>query len=194
VSSLSLAESLLEARRNRLVPSFLKQCGDDVLLVRLNLSQMSGAEGGWIPLICEQYFGPLGTRVDAMQAYWERSIRLAAPDVPASKLFDLLLCSREAIINAVNYGCGACPDSPCAFEVAFHPSDGVLRVTVSDPGPGHDFDWEGYQKAAEEQMLEAHRGLILINRLPDCTRIERRGARITMDFCLKSAAKPAVAA
>jgi anti-sigma regulatory factor (Ser/Thr protein kinase) len=194
VSALSLAERLLEARRNRAVPTFLKDAGDDVLLVRLNLSQMAGDGDNWIPLICEQHFGPLGERIDAMQAHWERSIQLAIPNIPECKLFDLLLSSREAVINGVKYGCGACPASPCSYEVAFRPADELLRVTVNDPGPGHEFDWSRHEQSAEELMLEAHRGLILMNRLPDRTQTEGRGSRVVMDFLLKPFAKPAVAA
>lgn len=194
VSPLSLAERLLDARRNRLVPAFLKECGDDVLLVRLNLSQMAGLDGGLIPLICDQYFGPMDDRIDGWQARWERSIQLAVPDLPESKLFDLLLCSREAVINGVKYGCGACPEKPCTYEVAYQPESHVLRVVVDDPGPGHDFDWSGHAKAAEEQMLDEHRGLILMNQLPDVTRVERHGARVAMEFRLGSPARPAVAA
>lgn len=194
VSPLSLAERLLDARRNRLVPSFLKGCGDDVLLVRLNLSQMAGVGGDWIPLICDQCYGPMDDRIDGWQARWEKSIQLAVPDMPESKLFDLLLCSREAVINGVTYGCGACPAKPCVFEVMYHPVERLLRVTITDPGPGHDFDWETYAKVAEEQMLDAHRGLILIHRMPDCTRVEERGSRVTMEFRLKPNPGLAVAA
>lgn len=194
VSPLSLAERLLDARRNGIVPAFMKDCGDDVLLVRLNLSAEATRASGWIPLIHEEYFAQSGPQIDGLQVHWENCLQLAVPGISEDKMFDLLLCSREAVINGIKYGCGACPDKPCVFEVAFQPESRLLRVVVDDPGPGHDFDWSGHAKAAEEQMLDEHRGLILMNRLPDYTRIERRGTRITMEFRLKPPAQMAKAA
>lgn len=185
VSPLSLAENLLRAKREGITPAFLKDCGDDILVVRLNLAPKGVAAGSFKPLLFEEYFSPHGTQIDQLQSNWEKSLQTALPGMPESKMFDLLLCSREAVINGIKYGCGAKPSEPCSYEVTYQPENDLLRVTISDPGPGHDFDWAKYEKAAEEQMLDAHRGLILMNRLPDFTRFERGGASVTMDFNLK---------
>jgi anti-sigma regulatory factor (Ser/Thr protein kinase) len=184
VSPISLAEKLLKAKQDGVTPVFLKNCGDDILVVRLNLAPKGTESGGFKPLLFEEYFGPLGAQIDHFQTHWEKSLETALPDIPEAKLFDLLLCSREAVINAIKYGCGATPSGACSYEVTFQPEKRLLRVIVNDPGPGHDFDWAAYEKTAEEQMLDAHRGLILINRLPDLTRLERRGTSVTMDFHL----------
>lgn len=185
VSPISLAENLLKAKQNGVTPAFLKDCGDDILVVRLNLAPKGVPAGGFKPLLFEEYFGPLGPQIDQFQNHWEKSLQTALPDIPESKLFDLLLCSREAVINGIKYGCGAKPSEPCFYEVTFQPEKSLLRVIVSDPGPGHDFNWSEYEKAAGKQMLDEHRGLILINRLPDLTRVERNGTSVTMDFNLK---------
>ena len=124
-------------------------------------------------------------QIDQLQSNWEKSLQTALPEMPESKMFDLLLCSREAVINGIKYGCGAKPSEPCSYEVTYQPESHLLRVTISDPGPGHDFDWAGHEEAAEEELTDSHRGLILINRLPDRTRVERDGTRVTMDFNLK---------
>lgn len=194
VSPLSLAECLLEARRNGVVPPFLKDCADDVLLVRLNLKPKPGAMAGWIPLIQEQYFLPSGRQIDALQAFWENCLKLAVPGMPEATMFDILLCSREAVINGIKYGCGVRPEQPCMFEVVLEPATRVLRVVVEDPGPGHEFDWARHAKAAEELMLDEHRGLILMNRISDRMSIGRRGARIMMEFELNPATRRACAA
>ncbi len=187
VSPLSLACRLLEARRQGIIPAYLKDCGDDILVVRINLNRESTTASNWVPVISDRYLGPLGTQIDALQVTWEKSLQLAVPELPEDKLFDLLLCSREAVINGIKYGCGACPTEPCTFEIAYHPAARILRVAVKDPGPGHDFNWTEHEKVAQEQMLDEHRGLILIHRMPNATQVGERGTRVTMEFHLHPA-------
>lgn len=190
ISPLSVAESLLSAKQNNVQPAFLKHCGDDVLVVRLNLAPEEETIERFVPVLYEEYFASHGQRIDELQSQWERSIQTALPSIPESKLFDLLLCSREAVINGIKYGCAANPKDPCSYEIAFQPGTAVLRVSVNDPGPGHDFDWDGYAKAAEEQLLDAHRGLLLMNRLPARTTFARHGASVTMEFELSQPLQP----
>lgn len=185
VSPLSLAEALLNARRENRTPPFLKDCGDDILLVRINLTPQQAGSEGFQPLLFEEYFNTHGPRIDQLQVHWERSLQTALPSIPESKLFDLLLCSREAVINGIKYGCAANPAQPCSYEITYQPESQLVRVMVNDPGPGHRFDWVAYEEAAGEQLLEAHRGLILMNRLPSRTQVARQGASIIMDFDLK---------
>ena len=187
LSPLSLAETLLKAKRDNVQPAFLNECGDDVLLVRLNLhperqKQPAGTPGR---LLYHEYFQDHVLRIDELQMQWEKCLQTAVPSLPESKLFDLLLCSREAVINGIKHGCAASPDRPCTYEITHHPGNGLLRVTVHDPGPGHSFDWEEHEKAAETELLDVHRGLILINRLPAQTQFARCGASVIMDFDLK---------
>jgi CheY-like chemotaxis protein/anti-sigma regulatory factor (Ser/Thr protein kinase) len=182
VSPISLADQLLQARKAGISLPFLQDCADDILLVRINLAATEDPNSLFRPLIYEQYFDRREVPIDHLQAKWEKSIESVLPALPKAKMFDLLLCSREAVINGIKYGCGAVPLSPCSYQVNYRPDDHTLRVVVDDPGPGHNFDWAEYEKAAAEQLLDAHRGLMLIHRLPDATRIERRGASITMDF------------
>lgn len=185
ISPMTLAETLLKARRDGVTPPFLQDCSDDVLVVRIHLTPKGSEPGAFQPLLFEEYFRTHGPRIDQLQSQWERSLQTALPGLPEAKLFDLLLCSREAVINAIQYGCAANPDQPCSYEITYQPESQIVRVSINDPGPGHAFDWSAYEKQAEEQLLDAHRGLILMNRLPDQTRLDRRGASITMDFDLK---------
>jgi len=185
ISPMSLAESLLKARRDGVTPAFLKDCGDDILVVRINLMPKGTEPDAFQPLLFEEYFSAHGPRIDQLQSQWERSLQTAIPTIPESKMFDLLLCSREAVINGIKYGCAANPNQPCSYEITYQPESQIVRVSINDPGPGHAFDWSRYEKAAEEQLLDAHRGLILMNRLPSRTMIERGGASVIMDFDLK---------
>ena len=185
ISPLSVAEALLKAKRSNIQPAFLKDCGDDVLVVRLNLDPRRTSAGKFIPVLYEEYFSPHGSQIDQLQTQWEKSLQTALPSLPESKLFDLLLCSREAVINGIKYGCAVEPARPCTYEITYQPEAKIVRVSINDPGPGHTFDWSTYEKAAEEQLLDAHRGLILINRLPSRTQTTRHGASVTMDFDLK---------
>lgn len=185
LSPLSLADQLLQARHKGVVLPFLQECADDILLVRINLASASREDAAFRPIIYEQYFGEQAAQIDQFQAQWKKSLETVLPNLSAEKLFDLLLCSREAVINGIKYGCGAAPASACDYQVNYEPNRHLLRVVVADPGPGHNFDWHAHEEAAAEELLDAHRGLVLMHRLPTAISVERRGATITMDFDLR---------
>jgi sigma-B regulation protein RsbU (phosphoserine phosphatase) len=185
VSPISLADQLLQARQQGVTLPFLQDCADDILLVRIDLAASARPESRFRPILYERYFGNQDAQIDQLQAHWKKSLETVVPGLPGPKLFDLLLCSREAVINAIKYGCPADPQSPCSYQVNYQPDRHVLRVVVSDPGPGHDFDWFKHEQAAADELPETHRGLALMHRLPDATRVERSGATVTMDFNLR---------
>ena len=119
---------------------------------------------------------------DSFQAFWQRSLMLAVPELPEAKLHDVLLASREALLNALNHGCGGCADQRASLQIAYPPSRQTLRVRVCDPGPGHDFDLARHEKSALKELAEEHRGLVLIHHLASDVSFLRNGASVTMDF------------
>ncbi|HXG46741.1 MAG TPA: fused response regulator/phosphatase [Methylomirabilota bacterium] len=185
VSVLALASRLLEARALGASLPQLRGCSDDILLVRLNPRAPARPAGGFHPLLCEHYWRAQLPLIDQLQAFWQRSLEFAVADLTAECLHDLLLCAREAVSNALKHGCSTVPNLPCLFRIAHDRERGRLRVTVSDPGPGHGFDWQSHLRGAGKQLVDQHRGLLLIHQMPASTRIARNGAEVEMEFLIR---------
>jgi anti-sigma regulatory factor (Ser/Thr protein kinase) len=133
-------------------------------------------------LLVEEYHGGQRGEIDALQGFWQRSLRLALPELPEATLHDVLLASREALLNALQHGCGGRADQTASFQISFSPRPQTLRVRLADPGPGHDFDPARQEHGKTEHLADAHRGLLLIRNLADQVMLTRRGACLTMDF------------
>lgn len=156
---------------------------DDVSVIRVNLNQSLARGTGFQPLVAEKYAGDQAAAIDAFQAGWEKSLRYALPNFPEDKLFDLLLCAREVLLNAMQHGCNGRPNQFCGMNILFDPASQTARVRVTDPGSGFDI---ALLKQAELQngIHEQHCGLVLIKGLPDRLSVARQGASMTMDFVL----------
>jgi DNA-binding response OmpR family regulator/anti-sigma regulatory factor (Ser/Thr protein kinase) len=182
VSELSLACALqaTKSRRQRLAETGC--AADDILLAEVWLSSPHIMAAAFRPLLLEQYHGGQSGDIDLFQAYWQRSLRLAMPELPAAAEHDVLLAAREALLNALKHGCSGRPDQPATFQVACSPQSQTIRVRVDDFGPGHEFDCAHHQRLATADLPEAHRGLFLIKQLANRVDFQRGGASVTMDF------------
>jgi len=109
-------------------------------------------------------------------------LALGLPDLSEARLHDVLLASREALLNAVTHGCAGQTEQAATFRIDCCKQSRTLRVQVSDSGPGHHFDVEGHERVAAHEPVAEHRALILINHLADRVSCEREGATITMEF------------
>lgn len=186
IAALSAACALFRAPDRDQTPAWLAQGNDDILVARLPLCRPNDrrdacAQPCCSPLMAEEYSPARVNEIDGMQGFWERSLRFALPDLNEDVLHDALLCSREAVLNGLRYGCRAAQDR-VSFQVSLLAKGPRLRVRVEDPGPGHDFDFEEHARATEESLIEHHRGLILMSHLPCGFESARHGAAIVMDF------------
>jgi len=189
VSVYSAAFALSEAWTLGVRHPILAAAGDDVLLVRLYISPHSRRRDYFHPLIMWRYRGDQAADIDDMVAYWRRSLRLALPDLSKDCEHDLLLASREAVLNAMNHGCNADAAFCITYSAAYSPSKGLLRIRVEDPGPGHSFDCTGGGRA-DSHLRADSRGLMLIQHLASDVRYERNRASIIMDFLTADPARP----
>lgn len=179
VTACSLATALLRAQaRGTLLPE-LKQARDDVLVVRIHLADRSPASL-WLPVLQETYSGHDHPHIDAFQACWNRSLSLALPDLPESRRYDVLLAARETVLNALRHGCAGRAALACQLRLTAQPDQRMLRLSISDPGPGHDYDWHSLHDS--EDLADLHRGLALIHRLATKAESQRRGAELTLTF------------
>ena len=181
ISTWSLAYRLLAAGVSSQEFEWLARAQDDILLVHIALSK-SAKSPARIPVIAETYDGLHLRNIDDIQKGWRRSLAFAFPNLAIDILTDILLCMREAVINGLLHGCRAATDT-CRLVVVFDIEKNRLRVDVTDPGPGHQFDVETHAQAAEELLCE-HRGLLIIHCLASEIHQEHNGASIRIFFNL----------
>lgn len=179
-SPLAVSYALLACPRDQ-APLWLGRANDDVLVARI----WPGAAPDFVPppyfhpLIAEKYGIDGEQNIDSLQASWKTSLQLALPQLPAETVHDVLLGSREALLNALTHGC--CAGETASFQVLYNPGERVLRVRVDDPGAGHDFDW---RMLMEQEPRGAQWGLAVIHTTASRVSSGRNGAEMTMDYIL----------
>jgi len=182
VSELSLAWALQRAKICGTKFAEIDFAADDILLADIYFSSSLSAPESFRPLILDQYHGGQSGEIDELQSIWRRSLQLVVPELPEARLHDVLLSSREVLLNALLHGCGSRADQKASFQAAYCPSLQTIRVRVCDPGPGHQFNLTVHEERAARELAEDHRGLILVRHLADNMSFRRNGASVTMDF------------
>ena len=184
ISAPALGTLLLLAQHNlRTVPDFSSQ-QDDILVTRVALPDAQEQGEGFLPLLVEEYRGDQMKHIDVLQVFWTRSLLFCLPDISPDDTFNIILAAREAVLNALQHGCGGLPDKRAQFGMSFCPAKNLLRLFVNDPGPGHQFDVQQHQTIAAPELIDQHRGLVMINNLANKIVVERNGAGLILDFIL----------
>ena len=182
-SPFSVAYTFLEARAGE-PPQFVAEAQDDVLVARI----WPGAPAGISPppyvqpLIAEDYGQETIPSIDRIQERWVRSLQLALPALSDSVRYDLVLCAREAVLNALKHGCSN--NGKTRFQVLYEPARELLRARVWDPGSGYDFDVAEHAAGDRWNPVEDHRGLLLMQVHAPHVSLGRGGAEVTMEFPL----------
>ena len=129
-------------------------------------------------LLLDTTYGPEeAQQIDDLQLDWSRRVSWAVPGIRRELLFEVLLCLREAVLNALSHGCRE--DQRARVMIRLCEQLNKLRVMVADPGGGHAFD---PQTRIDNVLLEGHRGLLLMSELPSAFYSIRKGASVAMDF------------
>lgn len=184
ISAPALATLLLLAQHNlRTVPDFSSQ-QDDILVTRVALPDPESKGEGFLPLLVEDYDGSQTARIDLLQVFWTRSLLFCLPDISPDDTFNVILAAREAVLNALEHGCSGRADQRAQFGMSFCPAKNLLRLFVSDAGPGYQFDVKKHQATAATELIDQHRGLVMIHNLASHVVVERNGASLTLDFIL----------
>jgi anti-anti-sigma factor len=185
VSALSMGLVLQRARASLLPPREVAAAADDILFAEVRVPARGPEPDRWQPLLLEEYHGGQGGEIDQLQARWSDSVKRAVPEAPGELIYNLLLASREAVLNALKHGCQNDAERRTMFQISCQPASQTFRVWVDDPGPGHEFDLTAHEQATTQQMVEEHRGMILMKRLCRTLAFERNGASVIMDFELE---------
>ncbi len=179
VTPLNMALCLHRGAADAPRPAWLLGARDDVMsvLIVLTSSPPCPQQQAWLPFVFQRWGAESAKEIDAIQLGWSRDLQFALPDLHESVTFDILLCTREAALNAMLYGCADGGEMTICMRL--NRQEGLIRVNVYDDGPGHSFD------ASTRESLDlpaGHRGLLLIQQLSkNCIR-ERNGASLTMEF------------
>lgn len=182
VSVLSMAYALRRAHESNLRPSWMNAAADDVLLIAVHPSSAQALDEAFEPLISERYSGACSAEIDTLQAFWKRSLMMALPDLTEETLHDILLASRETVLNALLHGCAHNPEKTATFQAAWCRQHHALRIRVQDPGEGHQFDLDKHTHLMEKQLPEKHYGLFFISHLASTVEFGRNGADVVMNF------------
>jgi serine/threonine-protein kinase RsbW len=106
---------------------------------------------------------------------------LAQVPIEGVDLFAIELLLREALNNAITYGCQGKPDLQTVCSITVCPKD--VTIEVSDPGPG--FDWKAALERSHDELEPAGRGLLIYVHYATHFAFNPPGNRITLVRALK---------
>ncbi|MGA1205137.1 MAG: response regulator [Opitutales bacterium] len=154
---------------------------DDIFALRYLLNSAMDLPQTFEPLLSEHYAGTECEHIDHLQANWRRSITFALGDRLGDRLYDLLVCIREGMLNALIHGCGRSAEKFAHLQVSINEQKDLLRIYIDDPGKGHSFNLED-RLAKISQESGKNLGLGIIHHLSDTFRIENKGTSLVFDF------------
>jgi anti-sigma regulatory factor (Ser/Thr protein kinase) len=181
VHPLTIGHRLLDKSAVTDLPE-LDLAADDILFVRVRLTGATVPTPHFSPLILEQYHGGMAGEIDRLESGWARSLKLALPKISDATRHNILLVSREAVLNGLQHGCQNNPDQSVTYQLSVQPEKRIIRIWVDDPGPGHQFDHQHQESILDSELPGRHLGLVLIHTLAQVVTFERNRASLIMDF------------
>jgi anti-sigma regulatory factor (Ser/Thr protein kinase) len=157
---------------------------DDLMVVRFQIDEVTQGDL-WSPIFFSENYGADHLKVDAMQEEWSNSFRFVFPQMPEERLYDILLATREAILNGMIHGAKKDLQLKVFLQICYCAALGKIRVRIDDPGSGHGFDLAEPMETLQAKLHDEHSGLTMIKFLCQNIRSERNGATVIMDFDLQ---------
>jgi len=182
VHPLCLAFVLQQARKGNLTLPWLDQARDDILFAEIVVPGQAKPDDFLFPILLESYPGNQNDRIDELAAGWSRNLRLAIANLSEKWEHDILLATREAVLNAMKHGCQGHADKLISLQISVSADRSRVRVWVDDPGDGHEFDFDRHAEMAAKELMDEHRGLIFVKNLANTMEFERNGASLLLEF------------
>jgi FixJ family two-component response regulator/anti-sigma regulatory factor (Ser/Thr protein kinase) len=175
----SLLYRLMEDRNA--IKGLPSRAKDDILILEYTINLDLALETQFNPLLSEHYAGTEVEHIDNLQDNWRRSLTFALDDQMGDRLYDLLICIREGMLNALIHGCERASDKFAHLQISINEPKTMLRVVIDDPGRGHQFD---LKKRLEDigGQTGKHLGLGIIQHLSDDFLIDNKGTSLVFDF------------
>jgi len=161
--------------------SLPEEPSDDMLAIRYYLNPSLPLNQIFEPILSEHYAGTEVEHIDHLQSNWRRSISFALDDALGDRLYELLICIREGMLNALIHGCERAPDKFAHLQVSLNSDRDRIRVFIDDPGRGHAFN---LQQRLEKMTEDTGKnlGLGIIEHLSDELQLENKGTSLVFDF------------
>ena len=168
-------------RDTKAIEDLPAQPSDDILAFCIHLTPEVSLTSSFEPLLSEHYAGTEIEHIDQLQANWRRNLSYAIGDRLGDRIYDLLICIREGMLNALIHGCERSADKFAHLQISVNSDKSVLRVIIDDPGRGHEFDLPRRMMEISESTGK-HLGLGIIQHLSDEFEIENKGTSLVFDF------------
>jgi anti-sigma regulatory factor (Ser/Thr protein kinase) len=157
---------------------------DDILAIKYSIRPINPEQPlstQFHPLVSEHYAGTEVEHIDHLQSNWRRSLMFALDDRLGDRLYDLLICIREGMLNALIHGCEKASDKFAHLQISLSEDKNILRVVIDDPGRGHEFNLKDRLEQISTETGK-HLGLGIIQHLSDDFMIENKGTSLVFDF------------
>jgi FixJ family two-component response regulator/anti-sigma regulatory factor (Ser/Thr protein kinase) len=182
VNPMSVLFRLIQAEKG--TNTLLFEPSDDFLVVQYSIHNQRPLNAIYEPIISEHYAGTEVEHIDHLQSNWRRSLVFALEDRLGDRLYDLLICIREGMINALTHGCERSPEKFAHLQICLDADRENLRVVIDDPGRGHQFNLQRTLEGINRHESK-HLGLGIIQHLSDEFAIENSGTSLVFDFEVK---------
>ena len=186
IPPIALAYRILQSPANSLANSILKGAEDDIVVCRLDWNppnETSPLGEIWMPIHNVTYPGNSAEGIDALQESWERTLKTTLPQLGEHTLHDILLCVREATLNALDHGCKNDAAKTARVEMLVNSNAAFLHARISDDGQG--FDPSAPTPPADPEHISL--GIQVMRSLTHALGHSEDGRTLEMTFCLPAA-------
>lgn len=159
-----------------------EQALDDLMVVRFAMNETKQTNPSWLPIFFSENDGSAHIQIDSMQLEWKKSLLFLFPTLSEERLYDILLATREACLNALIHGAKKEMTQKAHLQFSYHEKLQKIRVRIDDPGKGHGLDLSEPMETLEAKLNDLHSGLTMLKFLCQEIRNERNGATVIMDF------------
>lgn len=136
VSSITLASKLVREDDAQLREAMIKNRKDDILLVSVRWER-TDTQSDLFPVFFETYGGSSKHRIDEYEKYIRTSLRWVLINATDERLGEIVLCIREALINAVLHGAST-PSHRAWMAISTNAKEDCLYVVIGDDGEGFE--------------------------------------------------------
>jgi DNA-binding NarL/FixJ family response regulator len=106
---------------------------DDIAILRMAWARRED-EGRLVRVLaCRRFRGDEISDIDLFQHHWDNLLSKTIPNLPIDRKIEILLCLREAVLNAMKHGCAGSSSLGGGFVIALCGNE-VLRIRIDDAG------------------------------------------------------------
>lgn len=138
INLFALAYLCLHDDPDRKIDQMLRKRRDDVMVIQWMWDTPGAVQPTEKPDPCyyNRYAANMINKIDSLQKDWDYHLQLLLPRMKEIKRHDVLLCIREAMLNAMEHGCKLRSDLYVTLTLALEEAKDLLLIRVDDEGSG----------------------------------------------------------